>query len=115
MWMGKTFLRYYLKEYLKDEEKKIMHISGGWGNVLGRRMWENSRFTGELNKAPGSGRIPRRAVDGIAKGSRVWNMEDLAGHSSSFLAYSKCNGQWKPLKRFKQRHNGLYSHLNRLF
>lgn len=56
--MRKTFLRYYFKRYLKDEEKKtFMHIFGGWGNVLGRRMWENSRFTEELNKAPGSGRM----------------------------------------------------------
>lgn len=68
-------MRYYLKGFLKDEKKKSMHISGGWGgHVLGRRMWENPRFTEEVDKAPGSGRIPRRAVNDTAReaGSGTW-------------------------------------------
>lgn len=96
-------------------KKPSMHISGGWG--VGVFWVEGCGKTPieEVDKAPGSGRIPRRAVDDTARGSRVWNMEDLAGHTSNLLAYSKCSGQWKPLKRFKQRHNGLHSHFNRLF
>lgn len=57
--------------------KKSMHISRGWESVLARRMWENSRFAEEVSKAPGSGRIPRRAVDDIARESRSGTWKTL--------------------------------------
>lgn len=68
--------------------------------------WENSVCAEELKEAPGSGNILRRGVEDIAKGSRVWIMEDPVGHSNNFHSAMNSGKLWEG---FKEQHGSVFS------